>query len=480
MSQLETLVAKLQLLAAKPTLSSAENAEAQSVMQSLKALGMSNEEISKESQGKWSVSTVKGYTGGISAPSPNPWQDAVSALTDLIAANLSLNDIKAVLAVNHTLASKKLALENVTEFLQTVAAAGLDHVHLINDVKALQQAGLSLKEAADALTLKTAMENYGLTLEDLPMLVKITQQHGDAQQVLEAFSVYKSLAELKDEVAAAQNELGKTQAAQKDTAKKLEQIEAKSQKMQAPIKAYLKVLEYGFTTRVMGDLAFFAAQHGGPGPILQGFKDYANLLVIKAEFAETKSELADCESKISQAITKHGHLTSAIKMCETLIADQGYGLDALGAVLGAAKKFGEPVAVLKAIEAYGEMLALEKHLNELAGTVAERQQLLAGLEAKHKEALEDLDKLYATVLSVGKQTGHLEGEFKATENWQRLLAIINNPEGASYTEHGQLVLLLAANLNKWVAAHATNFKWSTDNIKSGLKQLIQELSGTVL
>jgi DNA repair exonuclease SbcCD ATPase subunit len=478
MSQLETLVAKLQLLAAKPTLSSAENAEAQSVMQSLKALGMSNEEISKESQGKWSVSTVKGYTGGISAPSPSPWQDAVSALTDLIAANLSLDDIKAVLAVNHTLAAKKLTLENVVELLQTVAAAGLDHVHLINDVKALHQSGLSLKEAAGALALKTTMESHGLKLEDLPMLVKIAQQHGDAKQVLEAFSVYKSLTELQDEASATQNELGKIHAAQKDAEKKLEQIEAKSQKMQAPIKAYQKVLEYGFTTKVMGDLAFIAAKHGGPGPILQGFKDYSSLLEIKAEFAQTKAKLDDCESKISQSITKHGHLTSAIKMCETLIADYQFGIDALGTVLGVAKKFGEPVAVLKAIEAYGELIAIKKQADELAGTVAERQQLLAGLEAKFKEAFENLDKLYATVLSVGKQTGDLEGEFKATEHLQRLLDIIKNPEGASYTEHGQIVLLLAANLNKWVAAHATNFKWSTDNIKSGLKQLIQELSGT--
>ena len=99
MNQIETLVAKLQLLAAKPSLSAAENAEAQALMQSLKAQGLSNEEISKASNGRWSMSSVKGYTTGIGAPSPNPWHDAVSALTDLIAANLSVDDVKAALAV---------------------------------------------------------------------------------------------------------------------------------------------------------------------------------------------------------------------------------------------------------------------------------------------------------------------------------------------------------------------------------------------
>jgi tetratricopeptide (TPR) repeat protein len=480
MSQIETMVAKLQLLAVKPTLSPAENAEAQAAMQSLKAEGMSNEEISKISNGRWSPSTVKGYVVGITAPSPSLWQDAVAALTDLIAANYDLDDVKAVLAVVHTLAVKKLTLEEVSGFLQAAAAGGLDPASLIKEVKTLHQAGLSLQDAAGVAALKTTMESYGLKLEALPALVKVVQQYGNPQQVLEAFAVYPSLTALQDEIAASQKELEKIQTVQVAAGKQLEQIEAKSQQLQVPIKAYQKVLEYGFTARVLGDLAFFAASHGGPGTILQGFKDYASLLEIKGQLAEAKAELADCESTISQAITKHGHLTSAIAMCETLIADHQYGLDAIGTILSVATKFGEPVSVLKAVEAYGELLAIEKHADQLAGTVVERQQLLAGLEAKFKEALEHLDKLYATVLSVGDKTGRLEGEFKATEHLQRLLDIIKNPEGASYAEHGQMVLMLAASVNKWVAAHTTNFKWSTDNIKSGLKQLIQELSGTTL
>jgi hypothetical protein len=476
MKEIETTVAKLQLLAAKPTLSAAENTEAQGLMRSLKACGMSNPEIAKSAEGKWSVSTVKGYTTGVSALSPSPWQDALAALTDLIAANLTLDQVVATLKVNHSLAANKLTVEDMTGVIQTVAAAGLDFGALINEIKALQQAGLSLKDTAGVTALKTTMESYGLKLAALPALVKIAQQHGDAQQVLEAFAVYASLTALQAEIDAAGKMLEKIQIAQEKASQDLLQTEGQTKILAAPLQAHKKLLEYGFTDKTFIRLSELAENYGGIENVTLAVKKYASLEEIKGKLNEAKSALANIETRISGDTTKYGHLTSAIQMSKTLIADHQYGLDALGTILMVAQKFGEPVAVLKAVEGYGELLSIKTQADSLAGTVTERQQLLAGLEAQFKEALQKLDALNAVALDIGDRSGRALGKFNSNEDLRKLLAIIHHPEQAAYAEHGQVVLMLVLNLRQWVATNEANFRRPRD-IKAGLETLVRELGG---
>jgi predicted nuclease with TOPRIM domain len=476
MTEIETAVAKLLQLAGKPNLSNAENAEAQATMQSLKALGMSNVEINKICKGRWSVSTIKGYTKGINAPSPNLWQDAVSMLTEAIVAHITLDDISTTLEVKDFLASNKITLEDITAFLNAMAAGGLDTAQLIDKVQVLQKSGLSVQDAVDISTLKTKIESYGLLLDMLPALVKIAQQYSDPQQALEAFSQYPSLTALQAEINAAQQDLEKIQAAQVAISKEIQRTEAKSLELQAPIKAYEKVLKYGFDEKELVTLSNLASKYSDPETIFKAIEKYASLEEIKNGVTAAKSELADINSKISKTTAKYGHLTTAIKMCDSLIADHRYGLDAIGTILALVKKFGEPVATLKAIEAYGNLKALETRTSEMEGAVAEREKLLASLEAQYKEVQDKLDGLYALTLHMGTKIGQLEGEFKASENLQKIIDVIKCPETAAYAKHGQIVLLLATNLRKWVIVNESKFKWPGD-IKTGLKYLIEDLGG---
>jgi hypothetical protein len=476
---IENLSKKLITLAEKPVLAKPENKEAQHLMKELKKAGMSNQEISKLSADKWAVPTVKGYTGGVKSSKSSPWQDAVSSLIDLITAGISLEDVKTVLTINLTLIDNKLTIENIIGFLKSVSASGLDPAQLIDGVKELQQAGLSLKDAVDTTILKDKLESYGLSLEALPTLVKVAQMHGNVQQVLDAFSVYTSITALKAAEADAKNKLSKTQAELAASNKQLTQITSKAKLLDAPIKAYEAVKKQGFNEKVLTDLSALSANYGGPEPVIEAFKEYAKLQEIKKHMNTAKSRLAEYETKISQAITKHGHLISAIEMCETLITNYKLGLDAIGTILSVTKKFGEPIDIIKAIETYGKLASLEKGVIELSGIIAEREKLLAGLEAQFKEAQEKLNGLYGVVLEVADKRGRLEGECKASENLQKLLTIIQNPEQASFSKHGQIVLMLVVNLLKWVKTYASSFKLSTEVIQDGLKQFIEEMGGII-
>jgi len=76
---------------------------------------------------------------------------------------------------------------------------------------------------------------------------------------------------------------------------------------------------------------------------------------IKGEVTKAKSELSNLHSEINKVSTKYSHLTTAIKMCQTLITEYKFGLDAIAMIFSLAKKYDAPMEVLKAIETYGKL-----------------------------------------------------------------------------------------------------------------------------
>lgn len=85
---IEELTEKFVALANKETLSKSEHEEARKLMKQLKKGGMSNNEISDLSGGKWSPSTVKFYTPGTKVDNPSPWQDVATLLNKIISSGM--------------------------------------------------------------------------------------------------------------------------------------------------------------------------------------------------------------------------------------------------------------------------------------------------------------------------------------------------------------------------------------------------------
>jgi len=477
MNQIEKMVAKLQHLAGKTNLSAAENAEAKELMRNLKSEGSSNKEISKLSGGRWSESTVKGYTAGIASPSPSPWTDALSALTELISAQISLDYIKSVLAANHTLAGHGLTLEEVTGFLETVAGAKMDPAHLVKEIKSLEQAGLSLKAAAEATALKEKMEGSGLTLETLPSLAKLAGKYASPGEILEVVSSFNSLDEIRGEICADEELRDEVRAQAEAAAKKLEQDQTETKKLQKPLEAYAMVQKLGFTDKVLGDLSGICQNLGGPKEVMAAVKKYKDLEQINGRIAKAQSELDKLETKISRKNAEWDYLKSSIQMCNTLMRDYQFGLDAIGTILNVAGKYGKPVSVLKAIESFGQIGALAKDYKALEGAVEERQKLLDQLEGQFNEAQEALDRLQAQALRTGQEIGEMMADYLAQQRFiKKILDFANEPEKVTFAEHGQAILLAASSLRQWVEANEARFQ-AASVIKIGLETLTYDLGG---
>lgn len=180
---IEELAKEFVALASKQSLTKAEQEEARQLMRHLKEAGMSNEEISKVSKGKWTPSTVKFYTPGIKPEHPSPWEGAVALLDKLVSSGLTLNDAEKAVAVSDELKSKGVSFGQVIDLLLATDSSSLQMADVIYQQELLKELGLSLKDVSEALNLKAELEKMGLKLDSLAPVVKLAKNYGEPQQI---------------------------------------------------------------------------------------------------------------------------------------------------------------------------------------------------------------------------------------------------------------------------------------------------------
>jgi len=473
---LEEIVKKFSALAGKEALTKGEHLEVLELMRELKKEGVGNQEISNLSGGRWSESTVKGYTKGIKAKETALWHDATSLLSDFISAGISLEDAATVLSVVEDLKSRKAGLDNVIEFLLAADTASIDVTTVIEQFKQMKEFSLTVKSMAELLELNKKVEENGLSLDVLPALVKLAQNYGHPEQVLESLSSYGSMVEVQDEIKEAKEQLENIKIKQNQAEAKLQQTQKTLAELSEPLSAYQKAAQLGFDDKGLRDLAILTEKCGGYQDVFKSLKTFASYSEIKNQVAKAKSELSNLKSDIGKLSSNYSHLTTALNMCQTLISKYKFGLDAIATIFSVAGKYGEPLTVLKSVEAYGNLESIQQELSGLEGKIAERRKLFTELEGKHGEALEKLESLNQMALKVGAAVAEVKSQLSNSKDVQKLLNIVNNPASASYEEYGPLVLTIATSLRKWVASNEHKFK-SAYIIKKAFDNLIGELGG---
>ena len=473
---IEELAKRLVILANKTTLSKAEHEETRKAMCQLKKEGMSNEEIARLSDGKWTVSTVKGYTKGIKAADPNPWQDVATLLNNLISSNMTLDDVETAVTLHYDLEEQGVTLEQVIDLLLTVDPDSVDLATVIQHTKELAESGLTPKGVAEAVGLKKELEDEGFSLDSLPVLTKLAQNYGDAQKVLEAVSAYGSIGELQNEISSAKKELQDLSAEKAYIHKQLAETQTMLSELAKPLQAYHSAVDLGFGEEELADLAALAEKYGGPKAVLQALKAYGNYGGITDRISKAKAHLDSLKTEINKLDAKHNHLKSAIAMCDSLIHDHKLGLDAIATLLSIAKKYGEPASVLKAVQMYGNAKAMTQKLTELEAKVQETEKLSNQLEGQHKASLKHLESLSAITLKVGADVAKLESRLANSKELEKVFSLINAPASTGYNEGGPLVVALVNAIYKWVSINEKHFRYP-HSIKSTLHDLLKELGG---
>jgi len=473
---IEELAKKFITLAKKSALTKSEHAEAKKLMVELKKSGMSNSEISKLSGNRWSFTTVKGYTTGIKASEPSPWQEAISVLDALISSGRSLEDVDTALRVDGDLKSHDIKLDDVIEVFLVADSASMDVAALTQQLKQLKESYLSITNVADVLKSKNALEEAGFSLDSLPTLASLAQKYGNPTKVLETLDAYISLNEIHAQTAVAKKELEDVNVQAMASSQNMQEIEAKTAELQKPIQAYTNALNLGFGEEELTIIADLTSKYGGPGEVFKALQMYTSILELTDRISLAELKLTSLSATLNQLETKHSHMITAVDMCETLINKYKLGMDAIALLLSLAGKHGGAVEVFRVIETYENITAMKQELTKLEGKVHEARNLIAKLEGQHQTAQEHLDSLCKLALKVGSDVGKVQAEFDASDTPRKTVELINNPEAANYVQHSGIVLTIAIALQKFVLKNEDKFK-SAYTIETGLVGLIKDLGG---
>ena len=141
---IEELAKEFATLAGKPTLAKAEHEEARELMRQLKKSGMTNEEISWLSKGKWTTSTVKFYTPGIKSAQPSSWQNAISLLDSLISASMTLDNVEMAVSLHADLKSSGVSIDQMVDLVCAADSASIDLTDLVEQYEEFKQLGISV------------------------------------------------------------------------------------------------------------------------------------------------------------------------------------------------------------------------------------------------------------------------------------------------------------------------------------------------
>jgi len=308
---IEELVKRFVALASKLTLSKAEHEEARNLMRQLKKSGVASDEISRLSKGKWTSSTVKFYTPGIKATQPSPWQDIVSLLENIISKDMTLEDVELAANVNQYLKDKELTLEQIIDLVKDADSGSVNLRTLVNMNKELKESGLSFKYVAETLSFKKELEKRNLSIDSLAPLVELAKNYGEPAQVIEAFSQYTSLNELKEKITGANEELEAVSQELASEYQRLDETQSKLSRMQEPLKAYEEVKKLEFGKAELTKLSNLAKKHGTVKKVLNTVETYADYAEINEERNEAKTKLANLEAEIGQLATTYSHLKTA-------------------------------------------------------------------------------------------------------------------------------------------------------------------------
>ncbi len=473
---LDELIKRFKALASKKSLTKAEQKESRDLMRKLKKAGISNGEISELSNGRWALSTVKFYTPGIKPLHPNEWDNAVKLLNAMIASGLSLDHVEIAVAISDQLQAAGVSLSELVDLLYAADSSSMETADLCQYYELMKQYNLSPKNISEAVSLKDELENMGLSLDSLQPIIEIAKNYGEPEKILQALSQYKKLVDIDHEIEVTKEKLDSLNKTLAGTQEQVEAAGATLSQLKEPVEALDKVEQLGFGVNEFEKVGDLAQKYGSAKKLLDAINAYDTYADIQDKANKAKANLTSLKADIQKLQLEHAHIQTAVNMCEKLTGDYDFGLDAVSAILSAAEKYGDPITVLKAVEAYSKLEVILQEIDKQQGIISANKKEIAQLDGRYEDTLSKLESLNDLALKVGSEVGKVQGEMSASDHLKKLLMLINEPYSAEYGDHINTAILVALSLRHWVIKNGNKFK-NCDYIKSGLEFLVRELGG---
>lgn len=488
--ELESVSRELKMLAGRERLTASELERARDLMIHLKGMGMSNLDIVELGGGRWSESTIKGYTRGIRATDPEPWQSTTALFSEMLSRNLTLADVSKAMSVTTELEGMGSSLGEIASFVAELEGEGIGVKAFASLLSDWHKAGLKSADARSALNYKSQLEQAGLDIDTLSHIAEAAGKFDGSGGVLEAVAKYGNLEELDQEVQNRREQLD-AQASELDSRRQeLDAIEQGLEKARNELAAkeetlatYERLKAIGFDEQGLGELAKAAGKYGTPHKVLRAINLFGELTKIKATDDELRKKVNQKRAMIERLDKQYLHLKEPIEMCRRLLKRK-FGLSALSQVNAMALRYGKPTEVMKAIEAYGALEEIEKKTAQTKAKLAEIEGKLQALKetyieqsARNRAILDQLEALNARAIEVGRTVGSIEEQLKGDTMARDLLVLLQNPTSASYENSLPLVLVLLRCITFWSKIHEGKVHYPS-LVRTNLEELLRHLGGS--
>lgn len=524
---IELVAKELKMLAGKERLTASELDRARALMVELKQQGMLNAEIVELTGGRWSESTLKGYTRGVRATDPEPWKSTAALFSEMLSRNLTLAEVNQAMATTTQLEAMGASLADVVSFMQELKERnttlsqlsetininarlermGTSPSEIAGFIQELKQenidtpafillfrdwheAELTATDAQSTLSYKTQLEEAGFDIEILLHIAEAAGKFGSPPEVLEAVAKYSNLGELDQELKTRREGLD-TLASEMESrnqeldaaSQKLEQVRSETAAMEKALATYRRLEAIGFDEKALGELAKAAEKYGTPRKVLRAINKFVDLTKIKATEDELRDKIKKKRQIVKSLDEEYSHLREPIEMCKALLKRK-FGLKALTALNAIVWRYGEPIEVLTAIEAYGALREIEKktdqaktRLAEMEAKVEVEKETYAACNARKMAELDQFEALNAKAIEVGRTAGSVQEQLKGDTMARDILLLLRNPSSASYEDHLPLVIILLRGVAIWAMMNKSKFSYPS-LIDRNLQEVLGHLGGS--
>jgi hypothetical protein len=362
----------------------------------LRERNFTNAQISKLTNGAYSEVTIKQYTRGAKVKDSDSKEKALETLSRLADEDLELQDVRAALELELKLNEKGVSIEVVADFLNTLTAAKMDVKDLSLVGARLKELRLSFQQVPEYVQYISSMNQEGLDPAGIKEIHAAASKYGSLQNVMAAINAYGALAAIQKKSSESAEKLD---AAGKELEKKTQEmlkIEEKKSRVHKDIEAAEQLRALGFDLSHIAKIKEISAKMGGSaGRVLDALSEYSSLVEIRRAREAAQREKAELETETKELNLAHAHLQTAIAMCDKLLIENNFTQEAIQFVYNAARRYGEPLSVLKAVDGYGSLQALQSELAEQRKRIVEADAMLA---------------------ERGKRISELDGRYKALED----------------------------------------------------------------
>ena len=269
--------------------------------------------------------------------------------------------------------------------------AGKEAVDTGKDLVA--KSGKAVNELRQLLAYKQSLDKMGINSRMLATLIDAVEKLGDFETVVDSIKAFGNLQTLQLAIKKAQIEKQDLGAIVESLTNQIKELQDSKRVIEEPIKLYKELETEGYNRTALERIRESSEKYGDPRQVLDAINQYADIGALAEAIKEEKRKAEVAHAERTKLDSNYAHLAQVTAICEKLL-QVGFSVSAIQQIHDVASKYGEPIEILRAIDAYGKLHDLETDIQNAASR-------RASLTAQVNELQKNLEILDAQILAVG-------------------------------------------------------------------------------